>query len=351
MACSKPAKARNLASTWGALCHDLLVSRRQDTENLVFEVISERRLKYEYEKHATENNAPLDAKGNECCLRRAGCSLNRSVLRQRWQDNWDSIGYDFDAFSFCIRSRILVQPLGEKVIIVNRAKRCLGMHAMVKDLRKGYHTIAKAYHRLLPFCQYEESTNPFSPDYPTIVIARLSAFGGRKDTSFTVMHTPFHDPMTPGPRIYPTAAEGQTHICSLLRLLPDDILDKPTDRRTCWHCGRQDVATQVCGSCNFARFCSQACQESAWPSHKATCKEAKRRVTPYTRKLLEGASSEGVHTYRELVSRCVAHLYAGRPQMPPLEREAVPNTGQVAARYEGFRMLPTDCELVCIDIV
>jgi hypothetical protein len=85
MACSKFFKRRNLALTWRAWCVDLLASRRQDTQKLIIESVSEGKLKYEYTKHGLAKYAPRDAKGNVCRMRRAGCTLNRSLLRVRWQ--------------------------------------------------------------------------------------------------------------------------------------------------------------------------------------------------------------------------------------------------------------------------
>jgi hypothetical protein len=121
--------------------------------------------------------------------------------------------------------------------------------------------------------------------------------------------------MNPGLRIYSTAAEHQEQIRALLRLLPDGILDKPADRQTCWNCNRQDSPTQLCGLCNFARFCSQECSVAAWRSHKNICKETARRITPDMRRLFEGVSSEGANTYRELLGRLARHddTYASRP--------------------------------------
>jgi hypothetical protein len=284
-----------------------LASRRQDTQKLIIESVSGGKLKYEYTKHGLAKYAPRDAKGNVCRMRRAGCTLNRSLLRVRWQNHRERIGYNIDGFIFCIRSRFLIQLLDARVRNICRGKNLLKLDT--KDIRKGHRAIARAYRRLLPFCAYDESTGSNHLDYPRLLFRRLGVFGQRKGISDTIRVKVARDngSMTPGPRIYSTAAESEGNIQALLRLLPDGILDKSADRRTCWHCNRQDIPTRLCGLCNFARFCSHECFANAWRSHKNICDETTRRITPDTRRLFEGASSEGANTYREVLGRLAHH--------------------------------------------
>ena len=48
-------------------------------------------------------------------------------------------------------------------------------------------------------------------------------------------------------------------------------------RRFCWGCGKQYALSEpriwVCGGCDEARYCDEACQAAHWPEHKSKCVE------------------------------------------------------------------------------
>ena len=45
-------------------------------------------------------------------------------------------------------------------------------------------------------------------------------------------------------------------------------------QRTCDQCGKASHSMQKCGRCREARYCSAACQASAWKEHKKVCVKA-----------------------------------------------------------------------------
>ena len=45
-------------------------------------------------------------------------------------------------------------------------------------------------------------------------------------------------------------------------------------QRTCDMCGKASHSMQKCGRCREARYCSAACQASAWKEHKKVCVKA-----------------------------------------------------------------------------
>jgi MYND finger len=45
------------------------------------------------------------------------------------------------------------------------------------------------------------------------------------------------------------------------------------DKACCFHCGKLAPSMAACQRCTYARFCSKACQQAAWPGHKASCKK------------------------------------------------------------------------------
>ena len=48
----------------------------------------------------------------------------------------------------------------------------------------------------------------------------------------------------------------------------------------CDHCGKTPAEAAIscfkaCGHCHDARYCDAACQQAAWPGHKAACRARK----------------------------------------------------------------------------
>jgi len=63
-------------------------------------------------------------------------------------------------------------------------------------------------------------------------------------------------------------------------------------RRACWGCGKQYDLSEprlwVCGGCDEARYCDEACQRAHWPKHEGPCWQ---KIDAIMRKrMAEGAS-------------------------------------------------------------
>ncbi|KAF5840177.1 hypothetical protein DUNSADRAFT_17524 [Dunaliella salina] len=48
--------------------------------------------------------------------------------------------------------------------------------------------------------------------------------------------------------------------------------------KACLWCGATEKRLKRCGGCETAWLCGKDCQQQAWPSHRAACKEAQRRA-------------------------------------------------------------------------
>lgn len=55
-----------------------------------------------------------------------------------------------------------------------------------------------------------------------------------------------------------------------------EVIGSGAEKKDCVVCGTTTVAMKKCSRCGKSRYCSRACQEKHWPTHKVDCRPAEK---------------------------------------------------------------------------
>ena len=146
---------------------------------------------------------------------------------------------------------------------------------------------------MLPLCYYD-------PAFLNILAERVKALA-HKNPIHSIGVRLTGSETQPGSRVWRTPAEFKAEYEQILRTVPVSLLSRTVSPERCWGCHMHTPKTQICSRCRLARYCSEACRETAWEEcHRHEC-DAFQQLSMGIRRRFEKACNLSDVTYADVL--------------------------------------------------